>query len=148
MSETENKIVITRLFEEILNRRKLDMLDDIVAADYIDHYPYPGRPPGPARVRIQMENLFAAFPDVNYSLEDLVAEGELVAVRYILTGTHEGKVMGVEPTGKHVTVRGMDFFRLSGGLIAEYWECLDKLSLLRQLGAVPEPSRARGEGGA
>jgi steroid delta-isomerase-like uncharacterized protein len=137
MSETENKIVITRLFEEILNRRKLDLLDDIVAADYVDHYPLAGRPPGPARVRLQMQNLFASFPDVDYSLEDLVAEGDLVAARYVLNGTHEGEFMGIEATGKRVTVRGMDFFRVSGGLIAEYWECLDKLSLLRQLGVIP-----------
>jgi steroid delta-isomerase-like uncharacterized protein len=137
MSETENKIVITRLFEETFNKRKLEMLDDIVAGDYVDHYPIPGRPPGPARVRLQMEKLLVSFPDVNYSLEDLVAEGDLVAARYVLEGTHEGKFMDIEATGKHVTVRGMDFFRLSGGLIAEYWECLDKLSLLRQLGASP-----------
>jgi steroid delta-isomerase-like uncharacterized protein len=136
VSETENKIVITRLFEDILNGRRLEMLDDIVALDYIDHYPIAGRPPGPARVRQQMSRLFVSFPDVNYSLEDLVAEGDLVAVRYVLKGTHAGEVMGVAPTGKAVVVRGMDFFRLSGGLIAEYWECLDKLSLLRQLGAV------------
>jgi predicted ester cyclase len=60
-----------------------------------------------------------------------------VAARYVLNGTHEGEFMGIEATGKRVKVRGMDFFRVSGGLIAVYWECLDKLSLLRQLGVIP-----------
>lgn len=136
MSETENKIVITRLYEDILNRRKPEMLDKIVAEDYVDHYPIPNRPTGPARVKMQMEEMFKSFPDINYSLEDLVAEGELVAARYTLQGTHEGLFMDIEPTGKRVSVSGMDFFRFNDGLICEYWELLDKLSLLRQLGAV------------
>lgn len=136
MSETENKILITRLYEDILNRRKLDMLDDIVARDYVDHYPVANRPTGPARVKMQMEAMFESFPDITYSLEEIIAEQEVVAVRYVLEGTQEGEFMDIAPTGKRVSVEGMDFFRLSDGLIAEYWECIDKLSLLRQLGAV------------
>jgi predicted ester cyclase len=81
--------------------------------------------------------LRGAFPDLRFTLEDLVAEGDRVAARYYWEGTQEGEFMGYRPTGQAVRVGGMDFYRLRDGKIVEHWDRVDELGLLRQLGMMP-----------
>jgi steroid delta-isomerase-like uncharacterized protein len=80
-----------------------------------------------------------AFPDIEATLHDVVAQGDRVAVRYTLEGTHQGPFAGAPATGKHVTLSGMSIFRCADGKIAEVWGCADLLDFLRQLGALPAP---------
>ena len=130
-----NKDCIRRVFEEVLNGGKLSVLDTLIGAAYVDHNPSPGQPAGAAGVKGKVETLRAAFPDVRFALEDVVAEGDLVAARYSWRGTHKGEAyLGIPPSGKSIFVRGMDFYRLRDGKIVEHWDNIDELGMLSQLG--------------
>jgi predicted ester cyclase len=84
----------------------------------------------------------AGLPDLRVTIEELVAEGDKVAVRRSYAGTHRGELLGVPPTGKQLQLGGISIFRLTGGKIAEHWEQLDRLTLMQQLGVVPTPAQA------
>jgi steroid delta-isomerase-like uncharacterized protein len=131
---TENKAVIRRLFDEALNGENLDLLDRMVGVEYVEHNPAPGQAAGAAGVRAKIQALKTAFPDLRFVLEELVAEGAIVAARYHWQGTHRGAFLGVAPTQRRLIVRGMDFFRLRGGRIVEHWENVDEFGMLTQLG--------------
>jgi steroid delta-isomerase-like uncharacterized protein len=92
---------------------------------------------GIGQAKLLMAVFTSAFPDLQLTTEDLVAEGEKVAIRNTWRGTHQGAFQGVPPTGKYVTFTGTDLFRVEGGKIAEQWADLDALGLLQQLGAIP-----------
>jgi hypothetical protein len=81
-----------------------------------------------------------AFPDFRFELEDLIAEGDEVAVRLSVSGTHRGEMMGMAPTGKGVTASGIEVFRFQNGKIAEHWAAFDALGMLRQIGVIPVPT--------
>jgi predicted ester cyclase len=81
-----------------------------------------------------VRDLRAAFPDIRFSLEELIAEGEVVAARYHWRGTHRGVFLGIAPTGRAIVVRGMDFYRISGGRLVEHWDNVDEFGMLSQLG--------------
>ena len=129
-----NKEIIRRLFDDVLNGGKLGLLDTIVGAAYVDHSPAAGQAPGAAGVKAKITALRGAFPDVRFTLEELVAEDEAVAVRYHWRGTHRGAFLGIPPTGKTILVRGMDFYRLRDNRIVEHWDNVDDLGMLTQLG--------------
>ncbi len=134
MSE-DNKDKVRRLFDQVLNAGKLSLLDTLIGAAYVDHNPSSGQPAGAAGVKGKVEALRASFPDLRYTLEDLVAEGDLVAARYSWRGTHKGEAfLGIPPSGKSILVRGMDFYRLREGRIVEHWDNIDELGMLTQLG--------------
>ena len=131
----DNKERVRRLFDEVLNAGKLSVLDSLIGAAYVDHNPSPGQLPGAAGVKGKVETLRAAFPDLRYTLEDVVAEGDLVAARYSWRGTHQGEAfLGIPTSGKAILVRGMDFYRLRDGKIVEHWDNVDELGMLSQLG--------------
>jgi steroid delta-isomerase-like uncharacterized protein len=132
----DNQGVILRLFAEVLNRGNLDILDELIGEPYTDHNPVPGQLPGAAGVRVKLQALRRAFPDIRFVLEDLVAAGATVAVRYYWEGTQQGEFLGRPASGKAVHVHGMDFYRLRHGQIIEHWDNVDELGLLRQLGIV------------
>lgn len=131
----QNKELIRSHYEELSNRKNLDAADEQVAPDFIDHGAPPDAPHGPEGVKAWMRTVYAAFPDLSVVLEDVVAEGDRVAVRAVWSGTHQGPIFGVPATGKHVTFGGMVFWRIDGdGRIAERWAYLDTADLMRQLG--------------
>ena len=129
-----NILVIQRFFNEVLNDGNLSVLEKLIARDFTDHTAGPGQAAGRAGVRAKIEGLRRAFPDIRFVLEDAVAEGDTLAVRYYWTGTQTGPFLDIAPTGKPVRVRGMDFYRFRDGAVAEHWDILDQLGLLRQLG--------------
>ena len=81
----------------------------------------------------------AAFPDLQLSVDDLFAEGDRVVARWTSRGTHQGEMMGISPSGKHVQISEIDIFRVSAGKLAEHWGVFDQLGMLQQIGAVPAP---------
>jgi steroid delta-isomerase-like uncharacterized protein len=85
---------------------------------------------------------WSAFPDLHHDILDIVAEGDKVAVRYNIIGTHKGELQGIPPTGKEVSFSAMDFITLSDGKVAEEWEIADTMELMRQIGAIPGESHA------
>lgn len=133
MSEA-NKDVIRRLFDDVLNGGRLGLLDTIVGAAYVDHSPAAGQAAGAAGVKAKIAALREGFPDVRFTLEELVGEDETVAARYSWRGTHRGAFLGIPPTGKTILVRGMDFYRLRDNRIVEHWDVVDDLGMLTQLG--------------
>ncbi len=143
MSTEENKAIVRRWFEEVLNEKRLDRADDQVAQDYVDHGALPGQAPGLEGARRKWAMYAAAFPDLRTWSEDMVAEGDEVAVRWMAEGTQQGELLGIPPTGKRARFSGMSIFRLAEGKIAAQWEEWDKLDLMRQLGVMPRPGQGK-----
>ena len=137
MSE-ENKAVVRRAFEEVANEGDMATVDEIIAPEYVRH-DLAGGPDaaGPEGVKRLITGLRAAFPDIKTTIEDIFADGEKVVVRFSVRGTHSGPFMGVAPTGREATWRGVNIYRVSGGRIRETWQLADGLGILRQLGAAP-----------
>jgi steroid delta-isomerase-like uncharacterized protein len=130
----DNKNLVRRLFEEVLNGGRLELLDALIAPGYVENSPAPGQVPGAAGVKAKIEALRAAFPDVRFVLEELVGEGAIVAARYHWEGTHAGTFLGIPPTGRRLSVRGMDFYRFADGWLVEHWDNVDEFGMLSQLG--------------
>ncbi len=139
MSVEENKAIELRFFEEVVNKGNLAVIDELVAANFVDH----SAPPGIASDREGYKQFFAmthsAFPDFHSTLEDMFAEGDKVVLRFTARGTHKGEWMGIAPTGKQVTRPGIAIHRITGGKIVEDWVSMDMLGALQQLGVVPPP---------
>jgi deazaflavin-dependent oxidoreductase (nitroreductase family)/steroid delta-isomerase-like uncharacterized protein len=135
MSTEDNKTLVRRFYEEGVHNPAL--FDELLAPTYVLHFP--GSPPiaGIEPAKQLMTAYTSAFPDLRLTTEDMVAEGDKVAIRNTWRGTHHGTFQGLPPTGKDVTFTGTDFFRVVGGKIAEQWADLDALGLMQQLGALP-----------
>lgn len=135
----DSKEVVRRSIEEAWNEEDIELVDELVAPDGVQHDPtLPDLPRGPDAMKQSIRLYHAAFPDATIEIEQMVAEDDTVAVRWIGRGTHEGELMGVEPTGNEVEVRGIQFSRVEDGKIAESWIVYDSLGMLQQVGAVPE----------
>jgi steroid delta-isomerase-like uncharacterized protein len=147
MSTEENKAVARRLIEEALNTGNFAVLDDLLAPNYRMYFL--GMPEPLDREGWQhVATLFrTAFPDLQLTIEDIIAEGNRVALRFTERGTHQGDFQGLAPTGKQVTLTGTVFFRLEDGKLVEDRPLFDRLELLQQLGAMPTPAHAPREGG-
>lgn len=133
-----NKEVVRRLFTEVSNRRDPTAVPRFWAADVVNHNGLPGQRPGAEGVAESLAGLFAAFPDYHEEVLGLVAEDDLVTAHVRLTGTHRGPFLGLPATGRAVRFEVMETFRLRDGLVAEMWVVADQLSLLRQLGLLPD----------
>lgn len=138
-SADENKALRRRFDEAVWERRDLAAVDAFFAPDFVDHAAIAGFAPGREGVKQRHAALFAAFPDCRLTIEDMVAEGDRVATRFAIRGTHRGEFFGIPPTDRPVTVTGIDVVRMAGGKIVEHWINFDHLGLLRQLGAIPAP---------
>jgi predicted ester cyclase len=138
-AEAANAAIGRRILTDVWGAGKLELVDEIVAPDYLDHTP---RGPEPASVRgtagiKEAVRMFrAAFPDLHYTVDFQIVQGDLVASRFTATGTHLGAFQGFPPTGRRVTYTGIDIARIVDGQIAEGWVNYDALGLLEQLGAV------------
>lgn len=144
MSPEDNKTIFRRIPEEIINTGNLARADELIAADYTEHLPLPpGTPSGLAGFKAWWTMFRAAFPDLHYTVEDLIAEGDKVAGRVTVRGTHQGEFLGIPPTGKQATWTEIHIGRFAGGRLVEHWANIDQLGMLQQLGAIPAP----GQGG-
>jgi predicted ester cyclase len=140
MSPDDNKALIRTYVETIFNQQQVDRAGELVAPEYVDHAALPGQAPGLEGVKQKWAMYLAGIPDLRVTIEELVAEGDKVAVRRSYAGTHRGELLGIPPTGRPVRIGGISIFRLTGGKIAEQWEQLDRLALLQQLGVIPAPA--------
>jgi steroid delta-isomerase-like uncharacterized protein len=142
MAEEASKAIVRRYYEEVFNARNVDLVDVLAAEDYIEHDPFPGQGNGRRDLKARVAAILGAFNPMRFSIEDVVAEGERVVVRWSQTGTQSGNFMGVPPTGKEVTIAGIDIHAVRDGRMAEHWHVVDQLALLQQLGVIPAPSAA------
>jgi steroid delta-isomerase-like uncharacterized protein len=138
MSTEANKALARRVFEDVLNGRKLDLLDELAAADYIEHNPLPGQGTGIDGIRYRYTMVLAAF-DPHFTIEDVIAEGDKVVLRWTQSGTHVGQFLGMPPTGRSFRTTGIEVWRVENGKLTEHWDVVDVFGQLRQLGLIPQP---------
>jgi len=134
MSE-QNKTLARRWFEDLFSRGDLDTANEILCADFVDHLPREEER-GIEELKHYVSSYRTAFPDIQDTVEEIVAEGDKVVVRWRSRGTHQGEFMGVAPTGREVAFTGMRLFRIAENKIAESWVNIDERGLQEQLGAV------------
>lgn len=137
-SEEENKAHYRRTFEEVFNQGNLALVDELVAPDFLNHEVPPGmNNRGPDSTRQVVTMLRTAFPDLHFTIEDLVAEGDTVASRVTMSGTHLGPFQGIPPTGRSFQQAHMHFVRFRDGKAIEHRAVRDDLGMMRQLGVIP-----------
>lgn len=124
-----------RISEEGFGGGDLAVLDELVAADIVQHEPGPAEGNGLELVKARVRMLHAAFPDLTATVEDAFADGDRVWARVTWTGTHTGAFAGLPPAGRRARWEGLDIARFAGGRVVEHWGQLDRLGLLQQLGA-------------
>ena len=132
-----NKAVVRRLFEE-LDKHNFKILDEVCSPDFTFHLPGYSMPMKFEEWKRHVLSVYEAFPDFHHKIEDLIAEGDRVVVRYTGSGTQKGEFMGVAPTGKEVTLGAIAIYRFAKGKIVEGWEQVDLLGMMQQLGALPQ----------
>jgi steroid delta-isomerase-like uncharacterized protein len=140
-----NKSIVLRFYQEVANANNLDVADELFVDNYVDH-----DPPSPTEVwprgadgaKTSLEAYRVAFPDMHFAVEDMVAEGDDVAVRYIFSGTHRGTFLGIEGSGTPIRFTGISLFRIVGDRISESWAQFDLLDFIQQVGTWPQPDRA------
>jgi len=137
MSVDQNKALIRRLYDEALNKGNLEVVDEIIAPNYIRHGLAPGASPGPESTKQVFTMMRTAFPDLCITVEPVVGEGDMVAAQLTHRGTHKGEFMSIAPTGKQVTVTTVGIYRFAGNKLEEAWIQMDELGMLQQLGAIP-----------
>jgi steroid delta-isomerase-like uncharacterized protein len=138
----ENKTVVRRFLEEIFTAGNLELVDELFAPDYVLHDPVvPDEVSGPEGMKRYVSMYRAAYPDTHFTIEDQIAEGDEVVTRWTGQGTHEGELMGISPTGKQVTVTGIEVDRVVDGKMQETWVNYDALGMMQQLGVVPAPEQ-------
>jgi steroid delta-isomerase-like uncharacterized protein len=126
--------VVVGLFATVFNAGELDAVDEFVAPDHQNHDPTaPLVPPGPQGVRMLAEQYREAFPDLNIEIEELFGAGDRVAHRWTMTGTHEGEILGIAPTGRRIEVSGIEINRVAHGKVADSWALSDSAGLREQL---------------
>jgi steroid delta-isomerase-like uncharacterized protein len=144
VSTEANKAIIRRLFEEAFEQGNLAVLDEIIAPNQVNGGPgaLPGMPSGPEGTKMLITAYRNAFPDLHFTIDEQIAEGNTVVTRWTAHGTHNGELAGLPPTGKPATVVGMGVDRIENGKIVESWGLFDQFGMLQQLGVIPAPSQA------
>ena len=139
MTTEENKAIARRLYEAASAGGGYDEIaDQLVASDYVGHMPPYPDVHGPEGDKEFHARTLTILPDARIEIEDMVAEGDRVAVRWTLSGTHEGETrLGVAPTGKRVSIAGTSIMRFEGGKLAEDWSVFDLMGMMQQMGAMP-----------
>jgi predicted ester cyclase len=134
--EDQNKRTVARLYEEVANEGRLELLDEIVRADHIEHNPFPQQSQGVEGLKQRISMIRAAF-NPRFTVEHLIADGDKVAVMWSNQGTHVGEWFGFAPTGKEVTTHGVDIHLLRDGRLAEHWDVVDLMNFLTSVGVLP-----------
>ena len=138
MGSEDNKRLVRRALAEIYAKCDLDLADELIHPDFVDHEPaHPERGSGPEGVKQTVRSLRSAFGELRFEVEDEIAEGDKVVQVVTMSGRHTGPLMGREPTDKAFTVRHVYIWRIADGKILEHWGSRDDLGLLRQLGLLP-----------
>ena len=141
MAQEENKTIAQRFNDDVWDRGDEAALEELLDPNFVDHDALPGQSPDREGHRQILAAFHSAFPDLNVTTEDIVAEGDKVVSRWTARGTHRGELMGIAPTGNGVTIKGIDVLRIAEGRIVERWAQFNDLEVMQQLGAVPVPGQ-------
>ena len=145
MDAPELEAMYRRWLDEVWGQGRTDVAKELLADDLIDHNPYPGQPPGLAGHNWAVAMVRRAFPDLRFTPDVVISDGQFVAGRWTMTGTNTGTfdLFGLPPTGRPVTMTGQEIFRAAGGKLTELWHQEDIPGMLRQLGLEPPPTIMR-----
>ena len=132
-----NKAVIRKFLEEVINQNRMDRATDMVAEDFVELDPLPGQRQGREGLKEVLGMMRAAFPDIHWMVEEMVAEEDKVVTRFTWTGTHRGSFLGIPATGKSVSVKGVVIDQLAGGKMSASRMLMDSLGMMQQLGVIP-----------
>ncbi len=133
-----NKRLVRRALEEIYTKGDLELADELIHPDFVDHEPaHPEQPTGPESVKQTVRSLQSAFGELRFDVEDEIAEGDKVVQLVTMSGRHTGRFLGREPTDKAFAVRHIYIWWIADGAIADHWGSRDDLGLLGQLGLLP-----------
>ena len=141
---TENKNIVRRLYDEVWNKRKLDLVAELISPSHALNDPFvSGSQVGPEMYRRRIVELTTSFPDLRFTLDDLIAEKDKVVAAWVISGTHKGEFMNIPATGKKVTVEGVTIHYIRNGKILDSNARWDGIGLLRQIGALPPLGRSK-----
>ena len=141
MSTETNKSLARRFYVETLNARRIDTVDDLAVAEYVEHDPLPGQRDNREGLKDRARALTEALSPT-FTIEDIIAEGDRVVVRWTNRGTHVAPFLGIPPTGRPFEIAGIDIYRIENDRLAEHWHVVDQLTMLQQLGLLPAPEAA------
>lgn len=131
----QNSITLANRFAETLNTHNVDLFDTFIAPTYINHNPFVA--PGLHGVKKFFADWLVAFPDTTVIMEDALVAGDRVVGRYTYRATHQGTFLGIPPTGKQITMRSIDIWRVRDNVFVEHWDELNLLEVMQQLGVIP-----------
>ncbi len=139
MSTEDNKTFMRRFYEEVMNQKNLAAIDDFLAPTFVNHSALQLGMLGGGieEVKQYVSMILTTFPDLYYTVEDMIAEGDKVVARLTVSGTQQGAFLGIPSTSKHATITDIEIFRIANGKAVENWVQADFLGLLQQLGVVP-----------
>ena len=141
---TDNKELARRIMEEIWNNQRVDLADEIIASDFVQHDPHSPFPvEGLEAYKQFVKHYLNAFPDLHFTIEEIVSDGQTVVTRWSSTGTHSGDLPGIPATGRRTTSSGIVCGRVENGRFVESWSNWDTLGLMQQLGAIPREQLER-----
>ncbi|HLV93869.1 MAG TPA: ester cyclase [Candidatus Acidoferrales bacterium] len=139
-----NKNAVRHVFDEVWNKNNVALIEQLFAPTYTHHDPSsPDVGRGPEGYKKLVAMYRGAFPDLRFTYDDLVAEGETVSVRWSTRATHKGDLHGIKPTGKEMSISGISVCHFAGGKIVDEWVNWDSLGMLQQLGVVPQLASAK-----
>jgi predicted ester cyclase len=142
-AEDRNTRTVLRVYEEVLNEGRLELLDELAWPDHIEHNPFPQQSQGVAGLKQRASMVRAAF-NPRFIIEHVIAQGDKVAVMWTNHGTHTGAWFGFVPTGKRVATHGVDIHLLRDGRLAEHWDVVDVRDFLASVGVFPVPQQEAG----
>jgi predicted ester cyclase len=140
MSE-QNKELVRRFIDEVFRKKNIGIIDYLFAPGFISHYVPPGTIQDVEAFKKSIRSFLTAFPDIEITIEDLIAEDDKVVAHVTGGGTHTGNFQAFPPTGKRVILLAMIIWRISDSKFVERWEIMDQLGMLQQLGIIPKPSQ-------
>jgi predicted ester cyclase len=138
---TETQKVIERIPLEILNNNRFELIDELYSTDYVEHTPTPGVAPTREGFKQTAIALKKAFPDLRYTIEDVIESGDKIVHRLTASGTMKADFLGIPATGKHATWTEVHIGRVANGRLTDHWGVVDQLSMLVQLGVLQSPAR-------
>ncbi len=141
MTEQKNIAVLGRFIDEVINKGRLDLCDEIVQEDFVELDPLPGQQQGREGLKAVIAMMRAGFPDIHWVSDETIAAGDKVVTRFTWTGTHRGTFLGIPATGRRVAVKGVVIDRLHAGKMADSRILMDTLGMMQQLGVIPAPDQ-------
>jgi steroid delta-isomerase-like uncharacterized protein len=136
-STEQHQRIIQRYYEEVWNRGRLDVLDELLDPQYINHTPsVPNPPPGPDGLKPIVAAIRKAFPDLHYEIKEIIVNDSMAVARVIMTGTQQDSLFDLPPTGKKITVNQINMEKIRNGRVVEHWRVTDELTMMKQLGFV------------